>query len=80
MRNKILISLRIRRVSARTITIVTGNIPPTVDDITANAIKASFCIITCSEDAMATIGASAPLVIIFCETSVLSKENGERRY
>ena len=49
--------------------------PLTVDDITAKAINASFCMTSCSEDTISTIGARPPNFIICSPISVVGKEN-----
>ena len=48
--------------------------PLSVDDINANAISASFCIISCSEDTISMIGVRPPNLIICSDISVIEKE------
>ena len=48
--------------------------PLTVDEIIVKAIKASFCMTSCSDDTMATMGASPPHFIICSATSARDNE------
>lgn len=48
--------------------------PLTVDEIIVKAIKASFCMTSCSDDTMATMGASPPHFIICSATSAGDNE------
>lgn len=48
--------------------------PLTVDEIIVKAIKASFCMTSCSDDIMATMGASPPHFIICSATSAGDNE------
>ena len=48
--------------------------PLTVDETIVKAIKASFCMTSCSDDTMATMGASPPHFIICSATSARDNE------
>lgn len=48
--------------------------PLTVDEIIVKAIKASFCMTSCSDDTMAKMGASPPHFIICSATSAGDNE------
>ena len=48
--------------------------PLTVDDITAKAINASFCMMSCSDVTMAIMGASPPHFIICSPTSAVGRK------